>query len=540
MFKIRRAVDALPRKERVVSARNRNEQAIPDGGCHMSRRRFIARCAACAGAAGLAGTPGWLRAIPGPDKPRIRIIYSLHTGVQDRPDWPNKGFDFNPVMERFNAELAKRCPDISFVFSMATGPEQAQKILEGDKTAAIDGYLVFQMNCWNQVVQTMAKSGKPVLYADFQYAGSGGFLVYSAGFLRSGARNVGFVASSKIEDLADAVSCFQAAKAGGPDFDFAAATSRVRISRTPKPGDLSCKPDALQTLSTAETLRLMKASRILAIRDDKTGPDTTMMSIPVSQVPFSELNEAWAAANKDEARAIADRWIKTAALIEGVSRAEVENSAAMYLAEKAVMKKRGANAITINCLGGFYGGHIHAYPCLGFFELNNEGLVGGCECDVPSAAAMVAFGAMTRGRPGFISDPVIDTAGRKIIYAHCVASNRVFGPKGTTNPFQILTHSEDRQGASVRSIMPAGYMTTTVEISDGRKEIIVHQGKAVGNDPDDRACRTKLIAEPIGDIEKLFTMWDKWGWHRVTFYGDFKKHVYGLAEAMGWTVVEEA
>ena len=35
---------------------------------------------------------------------------------------------------------------------------------------------------------------------------------------------------------------------------------------------------------------------------------------------------------------------------------------------------------------------------------------------------------MTQGRPGFISDPVIDTSKRQIIYAHCVASNRAFGP----------------------------------------------------------------------------------------------------------------
>jgi len=47
----------------------------------------------------------------------------------------------------------------------------------------------------------------------------------------------------------------------------------------------------------------------------------------------------------------------------------------MYLGMKEVLKNYGANAITINCLGGFYGGHIHAYPCLGFHELANEGLV---------------------------------------------------------------------------------------------------------------------------------------------------------------------
>jgi len=204
------------------------------------------------------------------------------------------------------------------------------------------------------------------------------------------------------------------------------------------------------------------------------------------------------------------------------------------------LKKHGANAIAINCLGGFYGGHIHAYPCLGFHELNNEALVGACECDLRSTATMVAMTTLTQGRPGYISDPVIDTSKRQIIYAHCVASNRVFGPQGQANPFQILTHSEDRQGASVRSILPLGYMTTTVEFSHNRKEVLFHQGKAAANDPDDRACRTKLAAEPVGDIEKLFTMWDRWGWHRVTYYGDLKEPVFALADALGYKVCEEA
>ena len=212
----------------------------------------------------------------------------------------------------------------------------------------------------------------------------------------------------------------------------------------------------------------------------------------------------------------------------------------MYLGMKNVLKKHKANAIAINCLGGFYGGHIHAYPCLGFYELNNEGLIGACECDLRSTSTMVAMTALTKGRPGYISDPVIDTSKRQIIYAHCVASNKVFGPKGQANPYQIMTHSEDRQGASVRSIMPLGYMTTTVEFAHDRKEVLFHQGKAVENDPDDRACRTKLAVEPKGDIEKLFTMWDHWGWHRVTYYGDLKEPVFGLADALGYKVIEEA
>jgi len=76
----------------------------------------------------------------------------------------------------------------------------------------------------------------------------------------------------------------------------------------------------------------------------------------VEQLPFAELNDAWKQADKDETRAVADTWAKAAKRIEGVSRETLETSAAMYLAEKALLKKHGANGITINCLGDFMAG----------------------------------------------------------------------------------------------------------------------------------------------------------------------------------------
>jgi len=516
----------------------------PAGACAgcpaaLSRREFLATTAgAAAGALGVMAAPGLARTAERPAAPRIRILYALHAEVQPGPDWPNKGFDFRPVMSSVNAALAKGCPDFEFLPAMVTGEEQTKRIVDAD--AGVDGYLVYQLNCWNRVVQAAAATGKPVLYADFQFGGSGGFLVYTAELLRKRAPNVGFVASSRVEDVVSAVKCFADAKAGGSVAQFVAATSRERVGRTPKMGPMSCRRDAVAALPAAECLRRFKESKILAVRGQESGSAGESMGIQIVNVPYSEVNDAWMAADKAESRAIADRWQKTAAKIEGVSRETLESSAAMYIGMKSLLKKHGANAITINCLGGFYGGHIHAYPCLGFHELNNEALVGGCECDVRSAATMVAGSILTQGRPGFISDPVIDTSKRRIVYAHCVASNRAFGPKGETNPFQILTHSEDRQGASVRSILPVGYMTTTLEFEPARKEILFHRAKAVANDPDDRACRTKLGAEPVGDIEKLFTMWDTWGWHRVTFYGDLKEPVHALADALGWKVIEEA
>ena len=92
----------------------------------------------------------------------------------------------------------------------------------------------------------------------------------------------------------------------------------------------------------------------------------------------------------------------------------------------------------------------------------------------------------------------------------------------------------------MRSHLPVGHITTTVEFDSSRKEMLFHRAMTVANDPDDRACRTKICGEPLGDIEKLFTMWDQWGWHRVTCYGDLKEPIFALADALGYKVVEEA
>jgi hypothetical protein len=70
--------------------------------------------------------------------------------------------------------------------------------------------------------------------------------------------------------------------------------------------------------------------------------------------------------------------------------------------------------------------------------------------------------------------------------------------------------------------------------------VLFHQAKAVDNLVMDRACRTKLAGEVVGDMEKLFTHWDEYGWHRVTFYGDLREPVKELAAALKLKFIEEA
>ena len=522
----------------------------PCNCCGHSRRAFLAGCAGCVGAttlsSGLFVPMGFAQDVPKNGNMTIRVLFALHAPVQPGPDWPNVGFDFNPVMAQTMDALKNGCKNINFVSAMANGPEKTKEIVDADTAAGnIDGYIVVQMNCWNVVVHGAIDSGKPVLFCDFLYAGSGGFLCYSSGLLYSGKKtNLAFMSSSRIGDVVAAANCFPLAKGAGGIQAFVDAVTKLRVDiAAGVKVDMKCLPDKVDCLSTADLLAQLKTKKMLEFEKgwaDIIPQTKETLGIEIIRRPFTELNDLWEKADKDQAQVVLKRWKANAAAVEGVPDETLEKSARMYLAMKTCLKNHDAMGITINCLGGFYGKHIFAYPCLGFHELLNEGLIGACECDTISTLTMLVGTTLTKGRPGYISDPVMDVATKQIIYAHCVAANKPFGPNGATNPYTIMTHSEDRQGASLRSTLPLGYMTTTLEIKPQNKEILFHQAKTVANSLEDRACRTKIAGVPVGDFEKLYTQWDRWGWHRVTYYGDLKEPVFALADAIGFKVVEEA
>jgi len=530
--------------------KNNTHQPLTCGCCSHTRRAFLVDCAKCIGALGAFSgfVVPTILSVEGCTPKRtttVRVVFALHTPVQEVPDWPNVGFDFNPVMDKIMSALTNGCKEINFVSSMSDGAKTAEKLIAADQIAGnIDGYLLVQLNCWNQAIQQLCDTGKPVLYVDFPYGGSGGFLVYTAQQLRAGKVNFAHFASDNMNYLVSAAQCFPLAKGTGGVEAFAEEVAKIRRNiENSVSVDMACADDVFEILPTSDLLKELRTKKMLAYEsasDEFVNAAREQLGVEILQRPFAELNDLWEKADKEQAMEIVKRWQSDAVAIIDVPAETLEQSARMYLAMKQCLKKHDACAITINCLGGFYGGQIHAYPCLGYHELLNEGLIGACECDTLSTLTMVVMTALTKGRPGYISDPVMDVATRQIIYAHCVASNKPFGPQQTANPFTIMTHSEDRQGASLRSTLPTGYMTTTLEIHPVRKEILFHQAKAVGNSADDRACRTKLVAVPVGNFEKLYGEWDQWGWHRVTYYGDLKQPVFALSDTLGWKVVEEA
>ena len=468
----------------------------------LSRRKFIGRCTTCT--AGISLLPplsstAWgfpsLLSIGNNEKVKIKLIFA-HPSPEE-PNWPNIGYDFKGRIKELNGMFQKNCPDIEFITNTVTSGtvEVANEILSDDKE--VDGYIVYLVGClWGDLSETIAASGKPTIFVDDLFAGSGEFLTSYARVKRKGLKVIG-VSSSRFEDVIEAVRCI-------------------------------------------ECLKKLRSSTVLVVGGEPDKQIEEVYGTKMKKIEFNEINEAYQKVDINKAKNWANRWISEAEKVVEPSHKEIEKAAAMYLAMYKLMQQHHAQGITVNCLGGIYSGNmVPAYPCLGFMQLDNDGLVGGCEADQRSAITKLLMSYLA-GRPGFISDPVIDTAKNQIIYAHCVAPTKVFGPEGTSNPFHIRSHSEDRKGACNRSLLPLGEMTTTIQFDHRKKQVILHQGKSVANIDEDKACRTKLAVEVEGDIFKLLNYWDEWGWHRVTFFGDLKHQVYNIALLLGFEIIEEA
>lgn len=510
----------------------------------MTRRKFLSGCAcACTGCA-LAGrllSPRLARAeAPVDGKPKVRLVFCETTN--DKPIWPNIGYDFDARRKQVIDVLTEGCPDVEFlVAKVMDEAKHADDVLQGD--AEVDGYAVcLQGLGWNNDALKLCTTGKPTLLVDNLFGGSGKFLTQLPQIMGSG-KPVDWVSSSDDQDMVASARQFGQLAHGKSPAEVAEGFRASRRRRTPSEADWTCKNDEVPAPDFGKALEDLGRTKIVVVGGGWGGDAfrkaaQEVLGLTFVPLEFEEMAAAYEEADRDAAKEAADRWIAAAEQVVEPQREDIEKSGAVYVAMKKLLQKHRASGISINCLGGFYGGHMKAYPCLGFSQLNDDGLVGGCEADQMSALTMATIGALV-GRPGFISDPVIDTSKNQIIYAHCVAMTKPFGPDGASNPYRIRTHSEDRKGASMQSLLPAGYMTTTLEINPVSKQVLCHRAKTAGNNPSDMACRTKLEAVVKGDIEKLTEQW-RMGWHRVTFYGDLKPQVLELCNRLKLEFLEEA
>ena len=132
---------------------------------------------------------------------------------------------------------------------------------------------------------------------------------------------------------------------------------------------------------------------------------------------------------------------------------QVEHSVAIgawriYLGLKALVAKYDLQALTVRCFDLL--GQYQNTGCLAVALLNDEGIVAGCEGDVPALLSMVIMHALT-DEPVFLANPsAIDVQRNEVVLAHCTV------PLSMTEAYSFDTHFESGLGIGVRGSLREG------------------------------------------------------------------------------------
>ena len=475
------------------------------------RRRDFLKMAAVGGAVCLSrlsfsafasNQKGPLLISPGCRRSKVKVA-RLYMGTSEGL-WPKPNLNFKDEIRIYESEFAKlkdELSDVDFtVDELLTSQEQASSLKSRLKD--IDGILAIHFSIGiNPILKEILSANQPTM-------------VFAAPF--SGHEWVGFGAL-RSQPAGAKMDCILSS-------DYRQLAAAIRPFR------------AIHHLREAKILNLTMSPFA-----DYANAVKSKFGTEIKPIDLDRVVDAYNKISDSDARSEAERWIKGAAQVVEPPQDDIIKSSKLALAFEKLLDEEEATVMTVDCYGTMWDKTIKlpAYPCIGFARLNDMGLGGICESDLPSAMTHIIFQGLV-GRPGFISDPTVDESKKSIILAHCMASTRMDGPRQPAAPYKLRTVMERREGVVPQVEMRLGQKVTQAILS-GTDTLRFFTGEIIETPVAlnfDRGCRTKITVRVDGDVAQLWKNWTA-GLHRQTCYGDITRELSSFCRFKEVKMVDE-
>lgn len=203
---------------------------------------------------------------------------------------------------------------------------------------------------------------------------------------------------------------------------------------------------------------------------------------------------------------------------------DVVRAARLHPALQEIIVLNSLDAVTVRCFD--FLGSIETSGCLALAQLNDDGVVAGCEGDVPSALAML-WTRYLLDQVSWIANPAsVDPSSNTMLVAHCTIAPSM------VDELQLSTHFESGIGVGVHGRLRTGDVTLIRLGGKGLDRCWIADGRVVdtGEDPD--LCRTQAVVELVDrNVSELLA--DPLGNHVVLVEG---AHRARLERWWNWAV----
>ena len=159
---------------------------------------------------------------------------------------------------------------------------------------------------------------------------------------------------------------------------------------------------------------------------------------------------------------------------------------------------------------------VHNTGCLALAKLNAEGIIAGCEGDVPAMLSMKIAHVLT-GFTGFQANPAsINPSTGEMLFAHCTI------PLNMVERYEFDTHFESGIGVGIRGYMKEGPVTIFKVAGDLSRKFI-EEGELIRNQAQPDLCRTQQVILLSDKQKTAYFLNDPIGNHHIIIPGHHRQ-----------------
>ena len=201
-------------------------------------------------------------------------------------------------------------------------------------------------------------------------------------------------------------------------------------------------------------------------------------------IALKELEDGYAAVPADdpEVSRICARMERF--LSEDRTPGDLCDAARMYLALRRLCTQHELNALTLKCFGLL--NSCRTTACLALALLNDEGIVAGCEGDIPALWTML-YAKYALGQEAFMANPA--SSNRKectIDFAHCTV------PLAMVHGYRLPSHFESQSGIGIAGSVPSGRYLILKIAGKQLDQYYETEGDLIMNTNIPQRCRTQI------------------------------------------------
>lgn len=171
-------------------------------------------------------------------------------------------------------------------------------------------------------------------------------------------------------------------------------------------------------------------------------------------------------------------------LVGGRTREHLSDAAKFYIALKNICAKYALTALTIKCFDIL--DSCRTTACLALALLNDEGIVCGCEGDIPTLWSMI-YAKAAYGRISFMANPSSSNASENTIdFAHCTV------PFSMLHGYRLPSHFESSTGIGIAGSIPCGRYRIIKLYGKRLDNMYSVEGDVIMNTNVPQRCRTQI------------------------------------------------